>query len=105
MGGRFLLRQLAARGRVISGLTGAGLGEAVALDDAAAHGHAEEVLDVARERRAAGDDEAHAAAEAGLDLGEDDLVEDRGGAVVRVAGLEVVELARKAEVVEEAGDG
>jgi hypothetical protein len=84
---------------------GAGLGEAVALDDAAAHRDAEEVFDVARERRAAGDDEAHAAAEARLDLGEDELVEDRGGAVVRVAGLQVVELAREAKVVEEARDG
>ena len=55
----------------------AGLREAVALDDGAAHADFEEVLHVARQRGAAGHDQAHTAAEALLDLAEYQLVEKR----------------------------
>src|SRR5690606_20001662 len=61
--------------RPIDEARGARLGEAVALEDQDA-ARVEELGDVARQRRGARDEVAHAAAEARLDLREHELVRD-----------------------------
>mmetsp|Transcript_1526 Transcript_1526/g.3432 ORF Transcript_1526/g.3432 Transcript_1526/m.3432 type:complete len:389 (+) Transcript_1526:630-1796(+) len=74
--------------------------QAVTLDDVAHHADLEELLHVRAERRSPGADQPDAAAERLLDLGEDELVEERRGLFVGAALAHELELAVEGKVEE-----